>query len=440
MAAIDPLPLLTDALEPLPCLDDAAFAAAFDRFADCRVVLLGESTHGTREFYRARAAITRRLVERHDFDFIAVEADWPDAASLHRYAQGQQAEPVADGAFERFPQWMWRNTEVQALAEWMRAHNAARTGGRGLGFYGLDLYSLGRSMRAVLAYLDQVDPQAAAIARQRYGCLSPWQSAPADYGQAVLESAYGKCEHAVVQQCRDLLAQQLAYVQGGPGQGEAFLDAAQNARLVAAAERYYRTMYYGGAESWNLRDTHMFDTLMALLEAHGPQSRGVVWAHNSHIGDARATEMGWASGELNIGQLCRQQLGKAAALVGFGTHDGFVAAASRWDGPMEVKAVRPSRPGSVEHLCHATGVPQFLLDLRDRAPEALRQALSEERLQRFIGVLYLAHSELHSHYAQVRLAGQFDAYVWFDHTGAVAADVAGAPAAGGMPDTFPSGL
>ncbi len=244
----------------------------------------------------------------------------------------------------------------------------------------------------------------------------------------------------MVQQCRELLARQLDYDQGGPGEGEAFLDAAQNARLVAAAERYYRVMYYGGAESWNLRDTRMFDTLTALLDARGPHSRGVVWAHNSHVGDARATEMGTARGELNIGQLCRERFGTGAALVGFGTHDGFVAAASQWDGPMEIKAVRPSRPGSVEHLCHATGVPRFLLDLRPGVHDPLRQALADEWLQRFIGVLYLPQTEFHSHYAEVRLPEQFDAYAWFDRTGPVTAEPGIAPLQAGVPETFPSGL
>ncbi|HVJ37925.1 MAG TPA: erythromycin esterase family protein [Stenotrophomonas sp.] len=431
---------MAQALEPLPELDDPAFANAFERFGDCRVVLLGECSHGTSEFYRARTAITRRLIERHGFDFVAVEADWPDAASIHRYAQGRQAEPIAPGAFERFPHWMWRNAEVASLARWLREHNRSRPVGERAGFYGLDLYSLGRSMQAVLAYLQQVDPQAASEARGRYGCLDPWQSSPADYGHAVLEAAYRKCEQAVVQQCRELLARQLDYDQGRQGEGEAFLDAAQNARLVAAAERYYRVMYYGGAESWNLRDTHMFDTLMALLDARGPRSRAVVWAHNSHIGDARATEMGSARGELNVGQLCRQRFGADAALVGFGTHDGHVAAASQWDGPMEIKAVLPSRPGSVEHLCHATGIPRFLLDLRPGVHAPLRQALAGERLQRFIGVLYLPQTEFYSHYAQVRWPEQFDAYVWFDRTGPVTADAGGAPRHDAVPETFPSGL
>ena len=440
MTTFECSPLLAQALEPLPELDDPAFAEAFDRFGDCRVVLLGECSHGTSEFYRARAAITRRLIERHGFEFVAVEADWPDAASIHRYVQGRQSQPIAGGAFERFPRWMWRNAEVESLAHWLREHNRSRPARERAGFYGLDLYSLGRSMEAVLAYLQQVDPQAANEARRRYGCLDPWQGAPADYGHAVLAAAYRKCEQAVVQQCRELLARQLDYDHGGPGEGEAFLDAAQNARLVAAAERYYRVMYYGGAESWNLRDTHMFDTLTALLDARGPRSRGVVWAHNSHIGDARATEMGSARGELNIGQLCRERFGTGAALVGFGTHDGFVAAASQWDGAMEVKVVRPSRPGSVEYLCHATGVPRFLLDLRPGVHDALRRALADEWLQRFIGVLYLPQTEFHSHYAQVRLPEQFDAYAWFNRTGPVTAEGGIAPVHAGVPETFPSGL
>ncbi|HEY0335518.1 MAG TPA: erythromycin esterase family protein [Stenotrophomonas sp.] len=429
--------LMKRAVEPLPDLADPRFGAAFDRFADRRVVMLGESTHGTSEFYRARAAITRHLIERHGFDFLAVEADWPDAATVNRHVRGLPETQGSRRPFSRFPQWMWRNAEVTELAGWMREHNARQAPERRVGFYGLDLYSLGSSMAAVLAYLEGVDPGAAELARLRYGCLAPWMSAPAEYGHAVMEEIYGKCEEAVVRQCRELLASRMDYE---ADDGEAFLDASQNARLVAAAERYYRVMYHGGADSWNLRDTHMFDTLVALLDAKGPQARAVVWAHNSHIGDARATEMGWARDELNIGQLCRQRWGEQVALVGFGTHEGHVAAASRWDGPMEVKAVRPSRPGSVEHLCHETGVPRFLLDLRPGQHDALREALALERLQRFIGVIYLPMTELYSHYAQVRLAHQFDAYVWCDRTEAVEALPPVADQAARAPETFPSGL
>ncbi len=426
--------------EPLPDFDHPAFGGMFDRFAESRVVLLGEASHGTSEFYRARAAITRRLIERHGFTVLAVEADWPDAAVVDRFVRHRPATTHAEPPFQRFPAWMWRNTDVAALIDWMRRHNEALADPAArAGFYGLDMYNLSASIKAVLDYLEQVDPEAAETARERYGCLTPWRNDPSRYGGAVLRAGYGKCEHGVVQQCRDLLQRRLDYAaQGG---GENFLDAAQNARLIESAERYYRIMYYGDAESWNLRDTHMFETLCNVLEARGPNAKAIVWAHNSHIGDARHTDMGWSRDELNIGQLCRERFGRDAALIGFGTHGGTVAAASDWDGDMEVMGVRPSRGDSYERLCHDSGLPRFLLDFgRD---ETLRRRLSERRLERFIGVIYRPDTELMSHYSEASLSRQFDAYVWFDETRAVTsvgtlAEPAGQPTS--APETFPTGL
>ncbi|RUY33775.1 erythromycin esterase family protein, partial [Mesorhizobium sp. M7A.F.Ca.CA.002.07.1.1] len=291
--------MIAAAAEPLPDFDDPAFGALFDRFADRRVVLLGEASHGTSEFYRARAAITRRLVERHGFTIVAVEADWPDAAAIDRYVRHRRPRTGAGAPFQRFPTWMWRNTDVAAFSDWMRRRNEKLEPSEQAGFYGLDIYNMSGSIGAVLDYLDRVDPQAAKIARERYGCLTPWQHEPSTYGRAVLTAGYKKCEKAVLEQCRDLLARQLDYAKQD---GTDFLDASQNARLIASAEHYYRIMYYGGAESWNLRDTHMFETLEHLLDAGGPNSKAVVWAHNSHIGDARFTEMGVVRDELNIGQ------------------------------------------------------------------------------------------------------------------------------------------
>ncbi|RVC59825.1 protein-L-isoaspartate(D-aspartate) O-methyltransferase, partial [Mesorhizobium sp. M4B.F.Ca.ET.088.02.2.1] len=368
--------MITRAAEPLPDFDDPTFGELFDRFADRRVVLLGEASHGTSEFYKTRAAITRRLVERHDFTIVAVEADWPDAAAIDRYVRHRQPRVGAITPFQRFPTWMWRNTDVAAFIEWMRRHNEKLEPSRQAGFYGLDIYNMSGSIAAVLDYLDRVDPRAAKIARERYGCLTPWQNEPSTYGRAVLTAGYRKCEKAVLEQCRDLLAKQLEYAQSD---GADFLDTSQNARLIAAAERYYRIMYYGGAESWNLRDTHMFDTLEHLLDAGGPNSKAIVWAHNSHIGDARHTEMGVIRDELNIGQLCRERFGDEAALIGMGTHSGTLAAASDWDGEMEVKQVRASHADSYERLCHDSRLPRFLLDLgRDTT---LRERLLERRLE-----------------------------------------------------------
>jgi erythromycin esterase-like protein len=286
---------------------------------------------------------------------------------------------------------------------------------------------------AVLDYLERHDPEAAAVARQRYGCLTPWQKEPSSYGRAVLTKNYHTCESAVVAQCRDLLARQM---QDSDDDVNLF-DAAQNARLIAAAERYYRIMYYGSAASWNLRDTAMFETLEHVLKARGKDAKAVVWAHNSHVGDARFTEMGMVREEVNIGQLCRQRFGEDAALIGFGTHSGTVAAATDWGGDMEIKRVLPSRPDSYEQLCHASDMPRFLLDLKRH--ETLRDELLKPRLERFIGVVYRPETELASHYAQASLPQQFDAFVWFDQTTALT-PLGSQHAKSGAPDTYPFGV
>lgn len=427
--------MIGEAAEPLPDFDDPAFGRLFDRYADRRVVLLGEASHGTSEFYRARAAITRHLVAHHGFTIVAVEADWPDAATVDRYVRHREPRAGAEKPFERFPTWMWRNTDVQALIHWMREHNAGVAEmSRRVGFYGLDIYNMSASIGAVLDYLDRVDPEAAKVARERYGCLTPWQKNPATYGRSALNRGYAECEQAVIEQCQALLQKRLEYAERD---GEAFLDAAQNARLIASAERYYRIMYYGGAESWNLRDTHMFETLQHLLDAMGPNAKAIVWAHNSHIGDARATDMGQTRDELNIGQLCRETFGDQAALIGFGTHTGTVAAATDWDGDMEVKRVNPSRRDSYERLCHDSGVEHFLLDLGPGKHEALRRALMEPRLERFIGVIYRPETERWSHYSEAILPEQLNAYVWFDETEAVTP--LGPEHHRGVPETYPFG-
>ena len=425
---------LRDAAENLPDLSDPRFGAMFDRFADARVVLLGEASHGTSEFYRARDAITRRLVAAHGFRIVAVEADWPDAASVDRYVR-HMPHRKAEPAFRRFPTWMWRNLEVEAFIEWLRAWNERQPEDGRAGFHGLDLYSLNSSIRAVIDYLDRVDPDTARVARERYGCLTPWVREPSEYGRIALDSGFAPCEQAVLDVLRELLDRHLEFARHGAG---AFLDAAHNARLVSNAEAYYRAMYQGSAESWNLRDTHMFETLELLLAAGGEDSKAVVWAHNSHIGDARFTEMGTERRELNIGQLCRESYGSRAALIGFGTDSGTVAAASNWDEPMEVMHVRPSRTDSYEGLCHQAGLTCQLLDLREGVHPDLRERLVPPRLERFIGVIYRPETERWSHYADASLPHQFDAWVWFDRTRAVTA-LPTTPRRG-LPETYPFGL
>ena len=427
--------LIARAAEPLPDFDDAAFGQLFDRYAGARVVLLGEASHGTSEFYQARAAITRHLIEKHGFNIVAAEADWPDAATIDRFVRQRPESRRQEPPFQRFPTWMWRNTDVEAFLLWLRQHNARKPGDRRAGFYGLDLYNLSGSMRAVIDYLEGVDPKMAKIARARYGCLTPWQDAPQRYGREALHSGYARCEEGVVAMLREMCEREISYA---TEDSESFLDATQNARLVRDAERYYRIMYHGSAESWNLRDRHMFETLCQILDAKGPQAKAVVWAHNSHIGDASKTDMGWRRDELNIGQLCRERFGHEAALIGFGTHDGTVACASDWDEEMEVKNVNPSRPDSYESLAHGAGVKRFLLDLRESQHAELREQLIEPRLERFIGVIYRPETERWSHYSECCLPEQFDAYVWFDRTHAVT-PLPGRQV-GGAEETYPFGL
>jgi len=406
---------IAEAVEPFPDVDAADLSGILARIGDCRLVLIGEATHGTSEFYRMRARITRELIQRHGFDFVAVEADWPDAARINRYVRSEAHRDAKSHwqAFARFPTWMWRNQETLEFIEWLREHN--RQQDRAVGFYGLDLYSMYTSITEVLTYLDRVDPEAAHTARQRYGCLSPWESDPAAYGRATLSGGYRKCEPDVLNMLQELLDRRVEYTQHD---GMQYFHAAQNAKLVANAEKYYRQMYYGGSTAWNLRDTHMFETLQSLLEQFGPESKAIVWEHNSHLGDAAATELG-QDDQINVGHLCRQAWGDAAYLIGQGTDHGTVAAAPLWGAPHEIMQVRPAQQRSYEKLFHETGVPNFFLPLR--AAEELSEQLNGPLLQRAIGVVYRPQTELQSHYFHASLPHQFDEWIWFDRSQAVRA-------------------
>jgi putative phosphoribosyl transferase len=427
--------VLRAAAEPLPSLDDPDFGAFFDRFAQSRVVLLGEASHGTSEFYRARAAITRRLIERHGFTIVAVEADWPDAAAIDRYVRHRPRQPMSSTPFSRFPTWMWRNTDVDAFIGFLRDHNANKPPEKQVGFYGLDLYNMTASIAAVLAYLDRVDPKAAKAARERYACLSPWSREPAAYGQASLTEGYALCEVPVTRTLVDLLKKELQYAQQDSAQ---FFDAAQNARLVADAESYYRAMYFGSHESWNQRDQHMFNTLQNILAQPGSDSQsrrlGTQFPHR------RCTVHRYGPGTRRAEHrpAVSPAYGRDASLIGFGTHTGTVAAATDWDGPMEVKTVRPSLPDSYEALCHHVGVERFLLDLRAGQHDDLRRVMAQPRLERYIGVIYRPETERWSHYGFATLPDQYDAFAWFDETHAVTPLPTTVTA--GEDETYPFGL
>lgn len=424
---------LRHAAEPLPPVEAPDFADAFERFGDARVILLGEATHGSHEFYAARAAITRRLIERHGFSIVAVEGDWPDIARIDAWVRHRPPAPARGEPFARFPTWMWRNEEVHSFAQWLRRHNETLPDEQRTGFHGLDVYSLGDSIHAVIDYLDAHDPAAGAAARQRYAGLFPWEDKPQHYGQAVTSGALKACEDAVLGQLQALLEARMGLI---AKDGEAFLDAEQNARIVRAAEQYYRGIYKGSVTSWNLRDRHMFDTLQRLM-AHRRDARAVIWAHNSHVGNASATAMGW-HGEFNIGELVRAAWGDQAVMIGFGTDRGTVAAASDWGGAMQVMQVRPARDDSWEGAFRRTGLARSLTDWRSGKHPGLVELLSQTLLERAIGVVYRPETERASHYFEAVLAEQFDAFVWFEHTRAVTPLEGGRPH--GVPETWPFGL
>jgi len=419
-----------------------------DLIGDARFVLLGEASHGTHEFYAERARITRQLIEEKGFTAVAVEADWPDAYRVNRYVRGAGDDGRAIealGDFRRFPTWMWRNTDVLECIEWLRGRNASRSRGEAkAGFYGLDLYSLHASIQAVVGYLDKVDPDAARRARSRYACFDHSGEDTQAYGYAASFGLGKSCETEVITQLVELQRRAGEYARrDGQVAEDEFFYAEQNARLARNAEQYYRSMFQGRVSSWNLRDRHMVETLAELVghldRTTGKSTKVVVWAHSSHLGDARATEMG-ERGEWNVGQLVRERYGEDAVNVGFTTYDGTVTAASDWDAPAEEKRVRPALPGSYEALFHDLGLPRFLIAPRDG--EELAEALRRPRLERAIGVIYRPETERQSHYFHARLADQFDAVLHFDRTGAVQPldRDSGGEEPGEVPETFPVGV
>jgi len=418
-----------------------------ERIGDARFVLLGEATHGTHEFYRIRAELTKRLIRDKGFVAIAAEADWPDTYRINRFVRGigRDRDAVAALAdFQRFPHWMWRNADVLELITWLRVENdRIADPARRVGFYGLDLYSLHASMAAVLAYLEPRDPHAALRARERYACFDAFGPEPQTYGYAVSAGISQDCEREVVTQLVDLLKHRTELQRrDGILAEDAQFEAEQNARVVASAEEYYRMMYVGAASTWNLRDTHMADTLDALADHLARRSRPakiVVWAHNSHVGDSAAMAHRADRDEITIGHLCRNRHRRDTVLVGFTTYQGTVTAASNWGADAERKTVRPALSGSYEQLFHRTGVPRFLL-LLDRLGEATA-ALHESRLERAIGVIYRPQTERASHYFDVRLPDQLDAVIHVDTTRALEPlERTQLWDRGEFPETYPSGL
>lgn len=437
-----------DLLEPADLIpldgSDHDYDGLLEEIGARRIVLLGEASHGSHEFYRERSRITKRLIEERGFTVVAAEADWPDAARVNSYvlarSDDRDARESLEG-FERFPSWMWRNEDVVEFVEWLRSHNQTHVDERfKAGLFGLDLYSLRASMEAVISYLTSVDPIAADQARERYSCFDHVRAEGPEYGRAVTLDHMVPCESEVVAELVDL-AQRTAALRARDGwtEEERLFSASQNARLARNAERYYRTMYSGRVSSWNLRDQHMVEALTHLLDHRdryfGP-TKAVVWAHNSHVGDARSTELG-ASGELNVGQLVRSRWGDDSFLVGFTTDHGRVTAASNWGDHAERKHVRPALRGSYEELFHLMPIDRFLVLLGSRAPKLLER----ERLERAIGVIYRPETERLSHWFRAHLPSQFDAVIHIDHTTAVEPlERTARWDAGEPPETYPSGL
>jgi erythromycin esterase-like protein len=404
--------------------EQGGFEALVNAIGDARVVLIGEASHGTHEFYRTRAELTRELIARRGFNVIAVEADWPDAYRVNRWVRGASDDSSAEqalGDFVRFPRWMLRNTDVVEFTAWLRERNLRTPEAERVGFYGLDLYSLHRSIEAVLAYLGKVDPEDARRARERYSCFEMFGGDPQAYGYASTRGFSADCEDEVTAQLVDLRRRALDYAnRDGRIAADEYFFAEQNARLVANAETYYRAMFGSHVQSWNVRDRHMMETLESLVQHTGRESKAVVWAHNSHLGDARHTEFA-IRGELNVGQLVKQRFGDESRSIGFGTHEGTVAAADNWGGEVRVMDVRPSHADSHERLCHDSEIGAFVLPLRPDELEdgQLHRDLTESRLERAIGVIYRPETELASHYFAARLSPQFDEYIWFDRSSAL---------------------
>jgi erythromycin esterase-like protein len=440
-------PLVEEIRASAQPLTDAAsdYDRLLDLVGDARLVLIGEASHGTHEFYHERARLTKQLIREKGFTAVAAEADWPDAYQVHRYVRGaghSEAAIDALAGFKRFPTWMWRNSVVLDFVGWLREHNQHSEARSQVGFYGLDLYSLYGSVAAVLDYLARIDPEAAKRARFRYGCFDHYGEDSQAYGYAASFGIAESCEQEVVEQLVELRrrAGEYAARDGRLAEDEYFF-AEQNARLIKNAEQYYRAMFSGRVSSWNLRDRHMAETLDALVAHLGRQGQPpkvVVWEHNSHLGDARATEMGQA-GELNVGQLVRERYGRAALLIGATTYAGSVTAADDWDAPAQRKTVRPALPGSYEALFHEADIPRFWLPLRNHG--GLADALRQPRLERAIGVIYRPETERASHYFHARLADQFDALLHFDQTRAVEPlERAAGWGTAEPPETYPTGM
>jgi erythromycin esterase-like protein len=418
--------LIFESSEHFTDIDSANLDGLLQRIGDARVVLLGESTHGTREFYEMRARITRELIEKKGFTIIAAEADWPDASSIDHYVRysgrtsgrtsGRDSDHrlmYRDKPFTGFPEWMWANHSVLAFTHWLKDYNQRiNSVEHAVGFYGIDFYNMFGSIRVVLDYLRDIDPKSAEIADWHYSCLLPWVDDPSSYSRVSRSPRYRICDQDVASVLHRLLKDEQRY---STLDKQRYFSVVQNAWLITKGERYFRTMHDDNTASKNQRDNSMFETLQAILNYRGPTSKAVVWAHNSHIGDSSATEFS-GRGEINLGERVRDAFADKAYLIGFGTDHGNVTAASQWGAPAKVMLLSPSHEDSIERICHDVKADNFILPLRD---PSIRKKLLTERLQRAIGVAYDPVNELRKHYFYGTLPRQYDEYIWFDETQAV---------------------
>jgi len=424
----------------LPLETPTDLSPLLELIGDAQYVLLGEATHGTHEFYTWRAELSKRLICERQFSFIAVEGDWPDCYRVNRYVKdfpdsGERAEAVLH-AFDRWPTWMWANRETVALVEWLRHHNTPLPASQQVGFYGLDVYSLWQSMAAVVEYLERIDPAFARAARGAYTCFEPYADDAQEYARATA-IVPTSCEDEAVAVLTALRAKAAEYREDGP---EAFFNAEQNAFVARGAEQYYRSMVRGGPTSWNVRDYHMMDTLDRLMAHHGPRAKAIVWEHNTHVGDARFTDMARA-GMVNVGQLVRQRHERdGVVLVGFGTHRGTVIASDEWGSPMERMRVPPAHSESVEALLHEAGDGSNLLLRFDGSDSGGVPALDTPLGHRAIGVVYDPSRERYGNYVPTILPRRYDAFMFVDETHAVQPLHMPVRVDGEVPETYPSGI
>jgi erythromycin esterase-like protein len=412
--------------------------ALIDHIGQARIVMLGESSHGTQEFYEWRRLISQWLIAKHGFRFIAVEGDWPPCWEVDQYIHSNSKENAREilERFDRWPTWMWSNTEVIRLVEWLRTHNSITLDQEKVGFFGLDVYSLFESIDATLKQLETINPFLARKARNRYSCFDPYHRNEKAYAKSLMEFPEG-CEKKVLENLQELLQIRL----NGLQQEEMLLNIVQNARVVLGAEHYYRAMIHGTEDSWNIRDGHMIDTLEHLLNYYGPDSKAIVWAHNTHIGDFRATDM-INAGNVNIGGLARQKWGpEQVSLVGFGTNEGEVIASHSWDGPIEKMKVPPGKPGSYEAAFHSVAktLKQNAFYICFDNPNDTRGALSETLGHRAIGVVYQPSFERFGNYVPTSLANRYDAFLFVDRTSALEPLIQSFHSEE-IPETWPKGL